>query len=138
MVYRRRELWLLLVLALCLGVGLAVREFRSGFPDLADRLENFDAEGDGARAGAPPPAAFPARPPKILDAPGRGDRRLNLSRATAEDLQRLPGVGPGLAGQIIRLRDERGGFQALEDLLAVPGMGRKKFERIRDLVTVQE
>jgi len=138
MVYRRRELWLLLVLALCLGVGLAVREFRSGFPDLAGRLENFDAEGDGEGVGAPPPAALPARPPKIFEVPGRADRRLNLNRATAENLQRLPGVGPALAGQIIRLRDERGGFAALEDLLAVPGMGSKKLERIRNLVTVQE
>ena len=44
MVYRRRELWLLLSLAATLGVGLAVGEFRNGFPDLAERLEELDAE----------------------------------------------------------------------------------------------
>ncbi len=129
MLYRRRELWLLLILTVCLAAGLAIREFRRGFPDLAERLENLDADAPTVRPAPRPPATFPPRPPKI-------DRSLDLNRATADDLRRLPGIGPTLADQIIRTRERRGRFAAPDDLRAVPGMGPKKFERIRDLVTV--
>ena len=137
MVYRRRELWLLLVLATSLGVGLAVIEFRRGFPDLAERLENLDAPAPSDRPAPASPAGLPARPQKISEAQTMLDGPLNLNRATAEDLRRLPGVGPTLAGQIVRARERQGRFAAPEDLLAVPGMGSKKLERIRDLVTVE-
>ena len=138
MVYRRRELWLLLVLATSLGVGLAVGEFKRGFPDLAERLENLDNPAPSDRPAPASPAGFPARPQKISEAQTKLDGPLNLNRATAEDLRRLPGVGPMLAGQIVRARERRGPFTTIDDLLLVPGMGSKKFERIRDLVTVGE
>jgi len=138
MLYRRRELWLLLALAASLGVGLAIREFKSGFPDLADRLEKVDAEAlpDGGAPAASP--AFPVRLQKISEAQTKLDGRLDLNRATAEDLRRLPGIGPTLAGQIVRARERQGSFTTIDDLLLVPGMGSKKLERIRNLVTVQE
>ncbi len=138
MIYRRRELWLLLVLATSLGVGLAVSEFRRGLPDLAERLENLDTAAPSDRSAPASPAGPPARPQKISEAQTKLDGQLNLNRATAEDLRRLPGVGPVLAGQIIRARDRQGPFTTIDDLLHVPGMGSKKFERIRDLVTVRE
>ena len=65
MLYRRRELWLLLFLAVGLGVGFAVSEFRNGFPDLAERLENVDADPELAVPASPP---LPARPPKLSGA----------------------------------------------------------------------
>ncbi len=138
MLYRRRELWLLLALAASLGVGLAIREIKSGFPDLADRLENLDAEALPDRGALTAPPAFSARPQKISEAQTGLDGRLDLNRVTAEDLGRLPGIGPTLAGQIVRARERQGSFTTIDDLLLVPGMGSKKLERIRNLVTVQE
>lgn len=135
MSYRRRELWLLLLLAAGLGVGFAVSEFRNRFPEWADRLENLDAEPDIAAPASPP---VPARPQKISEAHVKSNGRLDLNKASAEDLRRLPGVGPGLAEQIVRTRERKGGFATAEDLRFVPGMGPKKFERIRDLVTIGE
>jgi competence ComEA-like helix-hairpin-helix protein len=135
MVYRRRELWLLLSLAAALGVGLAVGEFRDGFPDLAERLENLDAEPEIGPPASPP---MPARPPKLSETHVQVNGRLNLNRATVEDLRRLPGVGPTLAGEIVSARARRGRFATADDLRSVPGMGPKKLERIRDLVTVEE
>ncbi|MBI3030814.1 MAG: helix-hairpin-helix domain-containing protein [Candidatus Rokubacteria bacterium] len=135
MVYRRRELWLLLFLAATLGIGLAVSQFRSGFPDLAERLENLDADAENAAPASPP---IPARPPKISEAQTKLNGRLDLNRATADELRRLPGVGPTLADQIVQARERKGRFAAVEDLRTVPGMGAKKIERIHDLVTVEE
>ena len=133
--YRRRELWLLLILAICLGVGLAVGEFRSGFPALAERLENLDAEPENRPRASP---AIPSRPPKISEGQIKLNGRLDLNRATTDELRRLPGVGPTLAEEIMRARERRGRFRTADDLRSVPGMGPKKLERIRDLVTVEE
>jgi len=63
-----------------------------------------------------------------------GDGLISLSRATASDLETLPGVGPVLAERIISFREQNGGFDVVEDLLEVPGIGEAKLAAIRDLV----
>lgn len=65
---------------------------------------------------------------------GEGDGILSLSGATAGELEALPGVGPVLAERIVSFRDENGGFEVVEDLLQVPGIGEAKLAAIRDLV----
>jgi competence protein ComEA len=64
---------------------------------------------------------------------------ISLSRATAEDLEALPGIGPVLAGRIVQYRDrlkkESGrGFASVDELLNVPGIGPKRLAAIRDQV----
>lgn len=66
---------------------------------------------------------------------GSGDGLVSLNRATAADLETLPGVGPVLAERIITHREARGGFDTVEDLLEVPGIGEAKLASIRDLVS---
>jgi competence protein ComEA len=65
---------------------------------------------------------------------------LNLNTADTETLQALPGIGPTLAEQIVAYRQEHGPFQTVEELLQVPGIGPKRWERIRHVirVTVEE
>ncbi len=65
---------------------------------------------------------------------GPEDTVLSLTRATAADLETLPGVGPVLADRIVSFRDQNGGFETVEDLLEVPGIGEAKLGAIRDLV----
>jgi competence protein ComEA len=67
-------------------------------------------------------------------APGEG--RVDLNTADASLLDTLPRIGPALAERIIAWRDENGRFTSVEDLLAVPGIGDKMLEALRDLVTV--
>lgn len=61
---------------------------------------------------------------------------MNLNTATVADLETLPGIGPALAQRILDYRERNGGFRAVEDLLEVPGIGAKKFEELREHVTV--
>lgn len=145
MVYRRRELWLLLFLAASLGVGLAVREFKAGFPELTERLEGIDAEERSSiapdtpatpRPALPGSGSLPQRPIKLAEPDVKSDGKLDLNRATPADLQRLPGIGPALAQRIVEARERQGRFASAGDLRRVPGIGEKKFEAIRDLVTV--
>lgn len=57
--------------------------------------------------------------------------RIPLDRATAADLEALPGVGPAIAARIVAHRDAHGPFRALGQLEEVPGVGPKTLARIR-------
>jgi len=59
--------------------------------------------------------------------------RLNLNTASREALEALPGIGPTLAGRIVKARP----YRSVEDLLRVKGIGEKTLEGIRALVAVQ-
>lgn len=61
--------------------------------------------------------------------------KINLNRATLEQLDTLPGIGPGLAAAIVEYRTRSGGFRKIEDLMKVGGIGPKTFERLKNLVT---
>ena len=56
---------------------------------------------------------------------------LELNRATLEDLDALPGIGPVLAGRIVDYRRTHGPFKTLADLGQVSGIGPKKLEQIK-------
>ncbi|MCZ6456222.1 MAG: ComEA family DNA-binding protein [Actinobacteria bacterium] len=61
---------------------------------------------------------------------------LALNRASANDLEGLPGVGPVLAERIVAYREQNGPFTEVEDLLQVGGIGEAKLASIRDLVRI--
>lgn len=67
-------------------------------------------------------------------APGGG--RIDLNTATEADLDTLPRIGPAMASRIVEWREDNGRFTSVEDLLAVPGIGEKMLEALRELVTV--
>ena len=61
---------------------------------------------------------------------------IDLNRATADDLDRLPGVGPSTAKAIIDHRTRNGPFASVDDLLKVKGIGPAKLAEIRPWVRV--
>lgn len=76
-------------------------------------------------------------PPALRGAASRdGPPPVDVNRADAVTLQTLPGVGPALAGRIIALRKERGGFRRVEELLDVRGIGEATLERLRTRIRI--
>lgn len=63
---------------------------------------------------------------------------IDINKATASDLQKLPGIGPSLAKQIVAYRNKHGPFRRVEDLMAIKGIGFKKWKQIRPFVRVGE
>lgn len=57
-----------------------------------------------------------------------------LNRATSQELDRLPGVGPAMARRILEARAKAGGFRSLEDLREVKGLGVKRLAAIDPFV----
>jgi len=64
--------------------------------------------------------------------------KINLNQASPADLAFLPGIGPVLAQRVINYREKVGGFKSLSQLKEVPGIGERKFERIKDRITLEE
>jgi len=61
---------------------------------------------------------------------------ISINRATAEQLEELPGIGPALSSRIIAYREANGGFKTKEDLLNVSGIGDSIFAGFTDLITL--
>jgi competence protein ComEA len=64
-------------------------------------------------------------------------KKININTASASELEALPGIGPVLAQRIVDYRTQKGGFKSIEELKEVSGIGDKKFEAIKDLITVK-
>ena len=63
--------------------------------------------------------------------------RININTATVEELAALPGIGPVIAQQIVAYREKNGAFRRVEELLIIRGISRKKFEKIKPLITME-
>ncbi|OAA31927.1 hypothetical protein AT15_03625 [Kosmotoga arenicorallina S304] len=59
---------------------------------------------------------------------------INVNRASAQELEKLPGIGPTLAERIIRYREEHGSFRELSELEAVKGIGEATLRKIGEMV----
>lgn len=85
--------------------------------------------GTGGASGAPA-AGFTA---------GTGSDtqgQVNINTASQAELESLPGIGPALAGRIIQHREENGPFMVPEDIKNVSGIGDKRYEQLKNKITV--
>lgn len=94
---------------------------------------------------APPAASGPAsdvavRPATPAADPEKSafglDGRLDINRASADELEGLPGIGPKTALRILEDRRAHGRFRKISDLGRVKGIGPKTLDRLRPHVTV--
>jgi competence protein ComEA len=118
---------------------VAVRGVKSA---TANRLRGWvDTSGDGDTIQASPPSASEKRS-SMPPAPKASEKKkaepsapVDINRATVEELQRVPGIGPVLAPRIIMERQKKA-FQTLEDLCRVSGIKARALERLRPYLTV--
>jgi competence protein ComEA len=109
-----------------------------------DRLNLAAKVADGqrvyvAKAGEADPGVGDAVDPNGAGATGDSGApagKVNLNTATQAQLESLPGIGPTYAQSIIAERQRRGGFQSVNDLRSVHGIGDKRFAELAPLVTV--
>lgn len=66
----------------------------------------------------------------------KGTLLVNINFADLKELQTLPNIGPMIAQKIIDYRNYNGSFSKIEDIMNVPGIGKKTFEDLKDQITV--
>lgn len=108
------------VAALLLAAGAAARAFMPG-PAEADLSGPPGVDAPASRLiGA---VADSVEREKRRDTPLAPGETIDPSTASADELMRLPKVGPGLAQRIVDWRESHGPFRSLDDFDAVPGVG---------------
>ncbi len=110
------------LLALCFVLATAA----------AGALRGRHGPGELEREAAPLPSVSAG-----MESPWR-DGRLRLNAAAAADLDELPGIGPVLAERIVALREARGGFSDVSELLDVDGIGAATLEEILPYLIVED
>ena len=86
------------------------------------------APAESSVSGGMSSAAGPALPENRA-----GDEfPININTASADELQRIPNVGPVMAGKIIDFRTQVGTIVDIEELLAVDGIGEKTIEVLKE------
>lgn len=65
------------------------------------------------------------------------DELIDLNSAGLQELMKLPGIGEKRASDIIRLREEKGGFQTKEEILEISGISEKLLESIYDRLIIR-
>lgn len=103
---------------------------------LQDGQQTYVPRKSESNVSAPTPprnrvASRPSRERLQVDFP------LDINRATAEELELLPGIGAVLARRIVEYRQQVGRFHSVEELRQVRGIGAKRLEQIRPLVIVR-
>ena len=85
----------------------------------------------------PPPAARPAGPVSLLSvsAAPSASGVVNINEASADELERLPGIGPAKARAIVEHRHTHP-FHRVDDLTRVKGIGKKTFAKLRPYLTL--
>lgn len=135
-----------LLVALPVDVNEASADALTAVPGLgralAEAIVAGRADGPYARLddllrvpGVGPSTLELLRPFATVGEPGPAEP-LDLNRATAAELERLPGVGPVTAARIVVDREDHGPYQRLEDLTRVRGVGPSTVEGLRDRVVV--
>jgi len=78
--------------------------------------------------------AFSGRPrARAADPP---DARIAVNRASAAELETLPGIGPALAAAIVEERRTGGPFRSAEDLMRVRGIGPALVRRVTSRIRI--
>ena len=110
--------------------GLTARADKDGI-NLAEKLS------DGIHVHIPAIGEKPVDEGKLTGTLGLqsgNSLSIDINRATALEIEALPGIGPKLARQIVEDRTANGPFRSPEDLQRVKGIGQAKLEQIKDLI----
>jgi competence protein ComEA len=89
----------------------------------------------GQSAAAGTPLASPGLGESTRDPKAPAGPALNVNRATAVELEGLPGIGPALARRIVADREAQGPFATIAALDRVPGIGPALMARLGGLIS---
>lgn len=140
--FNRNEQIILLLLCGVLIVGVVIRYLDSKDPD---RIPDFEVRKNAVEV-PPREEAEVHQYRSPAEADGKEDisekkdspagELIDINSATAKEFERLPRIGPQIAGRIVAYREKNGAFKRIDDITKVKGIGPKTLERLRPHLTM--
>lgn len=124
----RQEKLVLLFLAAAVLIGMAIGYLGKIFPGQESLVHISNQEITAARNGSTALATEVAQDKSL---------KVNLNKASLEELVGLPGIGEELAKRIIDYRNTAGGFKSREEIKKVKGIGESKFAAVKDSLSLE-
>ena len=141
--FNRNEQIVLLLLCCILIVGIVIRYLDSRDPD---RIPDFEVRKNAVEIPSPDEnissmtslthGQSQVEVPSPKESVSPVGELIDINRATAKEFERLPRIGPQIAGRIVAYREENGAFKRVDDITKVRGIGPKTLERLRPHLTM--
>ena len=74
----------------------------------------------------------------IEDTSKEKEEKIDINKATQEELETLSGIGPSTANKIVQYRQDNGNFKSIEDIKNVNGIGESKYNEIKEKIIVKK
>ncbi len=74
----------------------------------------------------------------IEDTSKEKEEKIDINKATQEELETLSGIGPSTANKIVQYRKDNGNFKSIEDIKNVNGIGESKYNEIKEKIIVKK
>ena len=129
-IFTRNEQKVLLFLVVSFCVGLTIKIYQDHFQKLPSTVMNAIQ----FQSFQPVSSIVMNENSKALSSSRKIKIRLN--NASPIELERVPGIGPIMAGRIVHFRSQNGDFRTVDDLLKVKGIGKKTLQKMRPFITI--
>ena len=129
----------ILIFVIVAGGGLLVwnKFHRANISRENTQITELQKQNDELRAQLSTPPQQVAGASSASTSENQSDK-ININTADATGLDKLPGIGPAKAADIISYRESHGGFKSIEEINNVKGIGDATFEKMKDMITVGE
>jgi comEA protein len=137
--FTKNEQKVFLFLSVVFLAGVSIKAYKAYFVQEPVHQFDYSASDKEFEERSKQLAALPSER-KSADTQSIGQvahKKIDLNTATKKDLVALPGIGEGIAEEILLYRDERGAFTSLDQLRKIKGIGAKKFEKLRPYIEIK-
>ncbi len=145
--FTKNELRVILFLVAAFVIGAGIKIYKASTYDQPGHIFNYSesdslfyslsqntyfSQSENIASNEDPP--LPQKQKKSLPK----EKSINLNKADKTELMKVPGIGTVTADAIIKYREENNGFDDINQLLKVKGIGKKKLEKIAPYLTLEK
>lgn len=126
--FTKSERQTVVFLLVCFGLGMVIKSYRY--------FHQAVPVSHATNLLSAAPAAGRHRTQEEGGASHASEKGLRINRASLEELENIPGVGPVIGKRILEYRVRNGGFRSLDELMKVRGIGRKSYEKMAPFLAI--
>ncbi len=122
-------------------IGATIKLFGINFSQTENVFDYSQVENEFEKSSISETISFDSNQLKnkdtVLNEKKVTNKLIDINVATIDELTQLPSIGISTANKIVEYRNKNGKFKLKEDLKKIKGIGEKKFEKLKKLITIK-